>query len=80
MTKVLTRHVWQDYKDEVNERRFTDEFKDIYPLRKENIERTFADCKEQHNLRFTRLTGLKKNQHQVLMIFTCHNLKKMANY
>ena len=80
MTKVITRHIWQEYKDEVNERRLTEEFKDIYPKRKESIERVFADCKEQHNLRFTRVKGLKRNQHQVLMIFACHNLKKMANW
>ena len=80
MTKVITRHVWQDYKDAVDERRLTEEFNDIYPKRKESIERVFADCKEQHNLRFTRLKGLKRNQHQVLMIFACHNLKKMANW
>ena len=59
---------------------FAKEFKDIYPKRKESIERVFADCKEQHNLRFTRVKGLKRNQHQVLMIFACHNLKKMANW
>ena len=38
----------------------------------------FGDCKEQHGLRFTRLRGLEKNSNQVLLIFACHNLKKMA--
>ncbi len=40
--------------------------------------RVFADNKENHGLRFTRIKGLKKNQHQALMIFSCHNMKKMA--
>lgn len=49
-------------------------------LRKETIERTFGDCKEQHGLRFTRIRGLLKNEQNTTMIFACHNLKKMANW
>ncbi len=61
-----------------NELRYTQIWKDIYPLRKETVERTFADCKENMCLRFTRVRGLQKNRSNALMIFTCHNLKKMA--
>lgn len=79
--KVVTRHVWEEYREEVmDEIRHTPKWKEIYPLRKESIERVFGDCKEQHNLRYTRLRGLKKNQHQALMIFACHNLKRMARW
>ena len=49
-------------------------------MRKETIERTFGDCKEQHGLRFTRVRGLLKNEQNAAMIFACHNLKKMANW
>ena len=76
--KVITRHVWQDYKDEVNKKRYEELFKKEYPKRKQTIERIFGDCKEQHSLRFTRVKGLEKNSEQVLLIFACHNLKKMA--
>lgn len=76
--KVITRHIWQDKKDEVNERRYGDLFKQEYPKRKETVERIFGDCKEQHGLRFTRVRGLEKNSNQALLIFACHNLKKMA--
>ena len=76
--KVITRHVWQDYKDEVNKKRYEELFKKEYPKRKQTIERIFGDCKEQHSLRFTRVKGLEKNSDQVLLIFACHNLKKMA--
>ena len=58
--------------------RYTPEWKDIYPLRKETIERVYADCKEKHGLRFTRIRGLKKNQQESLIIFGCHNLGKLA--
>lgn len=76
--KVITRHIWQDYKDEVNQKRYEDLFKTEYPKRKQTIERIFGDCKEQHSLRFTRVRGLEKNTNQALLIFACHNLKKMS--
>lgn len=76
--KVITRHIWQDKKDEVNQKRYEEVFKKEYPKRKETVERIFADCKEQHGLRFTRVRGLEKNSSQALLIFSCHNLKKMA--
>lgn len=76
--KVITRHVWQDYKDEVNLKRYEELFKSEYPKRKQTVERIFGDCKEQHGLRFTRVKGLEKNSNQALLIFACHNLKKMS--
>lgn len=45
-----------------------------------DCETVFGNCKEQHNLRFTRIRGLLKNEHNVTMIFVYHNLKKMANW
>jgi len=77
--KVVQRHVWQEYLEETEEIRHTLGYHDIYDKRKETIERVFTDSKESHGLRYTRLRGLKKNQHQVLIIFASHNLKKMAN-
>ena len=78
--KTVTRHVWADYLDQCEQIRHTPEWKEIYPQRKETIERVFAMSKENHGLRYTRLRGLKKNQHQALIIFSCHNLKKMAKW
>lgn len=80
MQKVIHRHVWEEYKEEAEEIRHTSLWKEVYPLRKETIERIFADCKEQHGFRFTRVRGLLKNKHQATFIFACHNLKKMANW
>lgn len=78
--KKITRHVWADYLDQCEEIRHTPEWKEIYPQRKETIERVFAMAKENHGLRYTRLRGLQKNQHQALIIFGCYNLKKMAKW
>ena len=76
--KVIIRHIWEEYKEQANENRYTKIWKDNYPLRKETIERTFGDCKEQHGLRFSRVRGVLKNEQNATMIFACHNLKKMA--
>ena len=78
MTKVIERHLWEEYREYADEIRHTMEWKEIYPQRKETIERVFADCKENNGLRFTRLKGLKKNQQNAWLIFACHNLKKIS--
>lgn len=76
--KTIIRHVWESYREEADQYRHTEKWKEIYPQRKQTIERVFADTKENNCLRFTRLKGLKKNQHQVMLIFMVHNLKKIA--
>ncbi len=76
--KSVFIHIWEHYRKQADEYRRTEQWKEIYPLRKETIERVFGDSKENHGLRYTRLRGLKKNQHQALIIFACHNLKKMG--
>lgn len=76
--KQITVHVWNNYLEDTNNLRYTETWKEIYPKRKQTIERVFADCKENMCLRFTRVKGLKKNQINATMIFACHNLKKMA--
>ena len=77
-SKVLSVHIWEHYRRDADSFRRSSEWASIYPLRKQTIERVFADGKENHCLRYTRLRGLKKNRHQALVIFACHNLKKMG--
>jgi len=76
--KLIVRHVWEEYVELAEKVRHTDEWKEKYPKRKQTIERVFADCKENHCLRFTRVKGLKKNSHVALLIFAGHNLQKMG--
>ena len=66
--KVINRHLWEKYRERADEIRYTPEWKEIYPQRKETIERVFADSKENNGLRFTRLRGLQKNQHNAWLI------------
>jgi transposase len=76
--KIVTRHVWQDYKDEVNSHRYEDRGKAIYKRRKETVERSFADGKELHGHRYARFRGLSRVQAQCLLSAACQNMKKIA--
>jgi transposase/transcription elongation factor Elf1 len=78
--KDVLRHVWADYMEKAEEVRYTEQWKKIYPQRKESIERVFADDKENHCLRYTRVRGLKKNRHVGSIIYTCHNLERLARW
>jgi len=76
--KVVTRHVWEKYIEKVEDIRHTNGSKVIYNLRKETIERVFADAKENHRMRYTQLKGLAKIKMELTLIFACMNLKKLA--
>ena len=78
--KVITRHVWQNAKERIDQHRKTDAGKKIYARRKETAERSFADGKELHGHRYARLRGLGKVQEQCLLSAACQNMKKIAMY
>ena len=44
------------------------------------IDYDFADAKEKHGMRYTKLRGLSKIEMEVSLIFSCMNLKKLANW
>ena len=76
--KLITRHLWQDFKDQVDANRLTALGKRLYAPRKETVERSFADAKELHGHRYARFRGLSKVQAQCLLSAACQNMKKMA--
>jgi hypothetical protein len=76
--KRISQHIWANYLEEVNHLRHTEGNKAIYALRKETIERIFADMKEKHGMRWTTLRGLKKVSMQAMLVFASMNLKKLA--
>ena len=78
--KVVTRHIWEPYMELAEDYRHTPEYRDIYKLRSETIERVFADAKEKHAMRYTQLRGLQKVKMQVTLTFACMNLKKLATW
>jgi len=77
-TKVVTRHIWQEHKDNINGHRYTDEGKKIYKRRKETVERSFADSKQLHGHRYARLRGIGKVFEQCLLCAAVQNMKKIA--
>ena len=76
--KVVTRHVWEEHKEKVRLNRLSKSGKQLYKLRKEKVERSFADSKELHGLRYCRLRGLQNASEQVLLTAACQNMKKIA--
>ncbi len=76
--KIVTRHVWQEYMEELEDIRHTKGSKEIYAQRKETIERVFGLAKEYHNMRYTNMIGKKAMEAKVALTFACINMKKLA--
>lgn len=76
--RTIRRHVWEEYKDKNIAFLKTDKGKRIYKRRKETIERSFADSKELHGLRYCRFRGLSKVSEQCLLTAAVQNMKKIA--
>ena len=76
--KEIQRHFLEAATEYAREIKLSPLGKELYPKRKYTIERCFAQTKFNNNLGFTFLRGIKKNQDQVLIIFACHNLIKLA--
>jgi transposase len=79
-TKVVMRHVWAGYLERAEDVRHSPQGKEVYALRKETIERVFGDAKEKHGMRYTQYRGLARLHMQVLLTFSCMNLKKLAKW
>jgi transposase len=78
MQKVILRHVWQDDKDLVYRNDKTEYGQYLLQRRRETVERSFADSKELHGMRYARYRGRKKVERQSLLSATAQNLKKLA--
>ena len=76
--KILTTHIWQEYLDLVEQLRKTERGKEIYAMRKETVERVFADAKEKHAMRYTHHRGLARVTNWVRLKYAAMNLKKLA--
>ena len=63
--KVVERHVWQDALERVDAFTKTHRGKRIYGWRKETIERSFAEAKENHGLRYARMLGIRNMRNSV---------------
>jgi hypothetical protein len=78
LIRTIRRHVWEEHKEVDMRFLKTEKGKRIYKRRKETIERSFADSKELHGLRYCRFRGLDKTSEQCLLTAACMNMKKIA--
>jgi transposase len=76
--KVIQRHLFEDYRDEVRAFLKTEFGQYLVQRRRETVERSFADSKELHCGRYARYRGRKRVQHQCTMSALAQNLKKLA--
>lgn len=78
--KVVTRHIWQNYLDDVEELRHTEAHRYLYKRRKETVERIYEDEKEKHDMRWTKYRSLEKVAVYTMLTFAAMSLKKLATW
>ena len=76
--RMVDRHVWQDALDRVMQFTNTPQGKRIYAWRKETIERSFAEAKENHGLRFARMLGIQNMREQCFLTAAVQNMKRLV--
>lgn len=76
--RILRRAIDADVYDRCRERRLSAFGKQLYKRRKETIERSFADSKQNHGYRFAQYRGLAKMQCYTWLSCAAQNMKKMA--
>jgi len=76
--RQVNRHVWQDALDEVIAFTRTPAGKKLYAWRKETIERSFAEAKENHGLRYARMLGIRNMYEQSFLTAAVQNMKRIA--
>lgn len=76
--RKIQRHQWESYKEQVARNMDSASGRKLYRLRCQTIERSFADAKELHGLRCSRLRGRANVQEKALMTAVAQNIKKIA--
>lgn len=76
--RTVYRHVWEVHREDVIRYSRSDPGKKLYKRRKETIERSFADSKGKHGLRYARYRGVRGVLEQCLLTATVQNIKKIA--
>ncbi len=76
--KVVERHVWQGALDRGVTFTKTQRGKRIYGRRKETIERSFAEAKENHGLRYARMLGIANMREQCFLTAAVQNIKRLV--
>ena len=77
--RVIRRHIKEELNENARERRLSERGKELYKLRKEKIERSFADSKQNHGYRYAMYKGIEKNQNYTWLICAAQNMKNIVN-
>jgi len=77
--RLVTRHVWQDDRDSNDTFTKSDRGKRIYLWRKQTIERSFAEAKQYHGLRYARMLGIRNMYEQSYLTAAVQNIKRIAS-
>ncbi len=77
-TKIVRRHIHEEWNEIFRENRLSKEGKELYHFRKEKVERSFADSKNNHGYRYAMYRGLEKNQNYTWLICAAQNMKNIA--
>ena len=76
--RTITRHICEELNEEMREIRLSERGKQLYKQRKEKIERSFADSKQNHGYRYAMYRGIEKNQNYTWLICAAQNMKNIA--
>lgn len=76
--KIIYRHIQERYNEKSRENRLSQHGKELYECRKQTIERSFADSKNNHGYRFAMYRGIEKNQNYTWLICAAQNMKTIA--
>ena len=76
--KKVMRHIHEEWNDIFKENRISEAGKELYKRRKEHVERSFADSKQNHGYRYAMYKGIKKNQQYTWLICAAQNMKNIA--
>ena len=76
--RVIRRLICEELNEKSRERRLSDRGKEMYKRRKETIERSFADSKNNHGYRYAMYKGIKKNQNYTWLICAAQNMKTIV--
>ena len=76
--KTVTRHICEEINEQFRENRISEDGKQLYHFRKEKVERSFADSKQNHGYRYAMYKGIQKNQNYTWLICAAQNMKNIA--
>ena len=77
-TKIVRRHIHEDWNERFRKNKLSEFGKKLYQRRKEHVERSFADSKQNHGYRYAMYKGVEKNQNYTWLICAAQNMKNIS--